>query len=241
MDEIKNKLVQASKVYADQTVVRAAINAIPFIGGSLDILLSSTGQNFVIKRIETLISELNVQLQQLDNSKINHEFLETEVGFDLVIKAFNSASRTRQNEKLKLYAKILKGALTEGKEYQEDDPELYLQIIEELSVKELRVAKCLFELKEVKKIHPEQDNPDNNQDGMTNDAWWLSKQFPEFDKDELVSIFVRLERTGLIKELVGSYIGYGGGQYLINPLFKKFITFIGEIDLHENKQPLNKL
>jgi hypothetical protein len=230
MDNLKDKLVQASKVYADQTVVRAAINAIPYVGGSLDILLSSSGQNFVIRRIETFISELNDQLGQLDKSKVNHDFLQTEEGFDLVVKAFNSASRTRQNEKLKLYAKIIKGALTEGKEYQEDDPELYLQIIEELSVNELRVAKCLYELKEVKKKNPEQDNPNGKQDGMTNDAWWLSKQYPEFDKDELVSIFVRLERTGLIKELVGSFLGYGGGQYLINPLFKKFIDFIGEID-----------
>lgn len=230
MDAIKNKLVQASRVYADQTLVRAAINAIPFIGGSLDILLSSSGQNFVIRRIEKFISELNNQLGQLEKSKVNHDFLETEEGFDLAIKAFNSASKTRQNEKLKLYAKIVKSALTEGKEYQEDDPELYLQIVEELSVKELRVAKCLYELKEVKNKNPEQDNPNDKQDGMTNDAWWLSKQYPEFEKDELVSIFVRLERTGLIKELVGSFIGYSGGQYLINPLFKKFIDFIGEID-----------
>lgn len=230
MDDIKDKLVQASKVYADQTAVRAAINLIPYVGGSLDILLSSSGQNFVIRRIETFISELNDQIGQLDKSKINREFLEKEEGFDLIVKAFNSASRTRQNEKLKLYAKIIKGALTEGKEYQEDDPELYLQIIEELSVKELRVAKCLYELKEVKNKNPEQDNPNGKQDGMTNDAWWLSKQYPEFNKDELVSIFVRLERTGLIKELVGSFIGYGGGQYLINPLFKKFIDFIGQLD-----------
>lgn len=230
MDEMKNKLVQASKVYADQTVIRAAINAIPFVGGSLDILLSSSGQNFVIKRIETFISELNNQLKQLDNSKINQDFLATEAGFDIIIKAFNSAARTRQDEKLKLYAKIIKGALTDSKTYEEDEPEIYLRIIEELTVKELRVAKCLYELKEIKKKGQEQDNPNCNQDGMTNDVWWLSKHYPEFDKDELVSIFIRLERTGLIKELVGSFMGYGGGQYLINPLFKKFADFIGGID-----------
>lgn len=61
---------------------------------------------------------------------------------------------------------------------------------------------------------------------MPNDAWWLSKKYPEFDKDELLSILVRIERTGLIKELVGSFIGYGGGQYLINPLFRDFMNFI---------------
>jgi hypothetical protein len=45
---------------------------------------------------------------------------------------------------------------------------------------------------------------------MTNDAWGLSKHYPEFDKDELISIFVRLERTGIVKKLVGSFIWYGG-------------------------------
>jgi hypothetical protein len=229
MEDIKNKLVQISKGYADQTVIRSLINGIPYVGGSLDLLLSSSGQNFVIRRIEKLISELNEQIGQLNESKINHDFLETEEGFDLMIKAFNSASRTRQNEKLKLYAKIIKGALTEGKEYQEEEPELYLQIIEELSVKELRVAKCLYELKEVKTENSENENINLNSDNINNDALWLSHKYPEFDKEELVSIFVRLERTGLIKELVGNYFDYDGGQYLINPLFRKFNDYIGEI------------
>lgn len=229
MDDIKNKLIQASKVYGDQIIIRAAINAIPYVGGSLDILLSSSGQNFVIKRIESFISELNNQIEQLEKSKINYTFFEKEEGFDLVVKALNSASRTRQNEKLKLYAKIIKGAITEGKEFQEGDPELYLQIIEELSVKEIRVAKILFELKEIEKENAESNNTNNNEDDQ-NDALWLSSKYPEFDKDELISIFVRLERTGLIKELVGSFIGYGGGVYLINPLFRKFVNYIENIE-----------
>lgn len=229
-EDIKNKFVQISKVYADQTLIRSLINLIPNVGGSLDLLLSSSGEGFVIRRIEKFISELNEQIGELTESKINRDFLEKEEGFDLIVKAFNCASRTRQNEKLKLYAKIIKGALTEGKEYQEEDPELYLQIIEELSVKELRVAKCLYELKEIKKINFEEENPDKTSENNSNDAAWLSSKYPEFDTDELVSIFVRLERTGLIKELVGNYFDYEGGQYLINPLFRKFIDYIGEIE-----------
>lgn len=225
-DTVKDKIVKASQVYADQTFLRAGINAIPFVGGSLDVLLASKGQNFVIRRIESFIDELKKEISDLQETQVNKELLETEEGFDLIVKAFNSASRTRQQEKLKLYARIVKSALTDSKEFEEDEPELFLKIIEELSVKELRVAKCLYELKEIKKQDPEDDNPNGKQDGMTNDAWWLSKHYPEFDKDELISIFVRLERTGLIKELVGSFIGYSGGQYLINPLFKRFMNFI---------------
>lgn len=225
MEEIQNKLVKLSKVYADQTLIRSLINIIPYVGGSIDLLLSSSGQNYVIRRIEYLISELNEQIGKLDETKINRDFLETEEGFDLIIKAFNSASRTRQNEKLKLYAKIIKSAITEGKEFEEDEPEIYLRIIEELSIKEIRVAKCLYQLKEVNII-----NEENSKVDMSNDYLWLSNQYPEFDKDELISIFSRLEREGLIKEDVGNYFGYDGGSYFINPLFKKFIEYIGQLD-----------
>jgi len=227
MQEIKRSLVKASKIYSDQTIIRAGINLIPFIGGALDVLLSSSGQNFVIRRLESFISELNNQISQLDENKINKDFLRTEEGFDLLIKSFESASKTRQIEKLKLYAKIIKGSLLSGKEYQEDDPELYLKIVEELSVKELRVAKFLYESKNQSVIDRNFARPQN---GFKNDSLWLSNKYPEFNKDELVTIFVRLERTGLIKELVGGYSDYTGGHYQINPLFIKFIDFIEGID-----------
>ncbi|PIF34537.1 hypothetical protein CLU81_5192 [Flavobacterium sp. 9] len=228
MKDIKEKLVQASKAYSDQIVLRAAINAIPQIGGSLDILLSSSGQNFVIKRIEEFVSELSHQIEQLDTSKINYDFFEKEEFYDLIIKAFNSASRTRQSEKLQLYAKIVKGALIEGAEYEEDDPELYLKIIEELSVKELRVAKFLYEIKTLNSTELEEVSKRNGEN-LNNDAALLSNLYPEFDEDDLISVFVRLERTGLIKEMVGNYFGYAGGLYDITPLFKKLLNFIEKI------------
>lgn len=200
MTEIKDTLIKASKVYSDQTLIRAGINAIPFVGGSLDILLSSAGQNFVMKRIQNFIEQLETQVSQLDESKINADFLKTEQGFDLIVKVFNSASKTRQNEKLKLYAKIIKESITLGKQYQEDDPEIYLRIIEDLSVTELRVAKRLFDIKEKKVALTEDEQKQGN------DAAVLAFKYPEFDKDELISILVRLERTGLIRELVGMYL-----------------------------------
>ena len=60
----------------------------------------------------------------------------------------------------------------------------------------------------------------------TNDAFWLAKHYPMFEKDELDYILPRLEKTGLVKELVGSFIGYGGGTYNPTPLFDQFIGYI---------------
>lgn len=227
MEELRNRLIQVSKVYGDQAFLRAGINVIPFVGGSIDILLSSSGQKFVIRRIENFINELDKQVRLLGEDKINKEFLSTEQGFDIIIKAFGSASRTRQTQKLNLYARIVRSSLSWGIEFEEDEPEIYLRIVEELSVKELRVAKYLFELKEIRRKNPEWIDPDVDRKDMKNDILWLSKKYPELNEDELVSSLVRLERTGLIRELVGTYMDYQGGDYLINPMFKKFLDFLG--------------
>ena len=56
-DTVIDKIVKASQVYADQTFLQAGINFIPFIGGSLDVLLASKGQIFVIRRIKNKQNE----------------------------------------------------------------------------------------------------------------------------------------------------------------------------------------
>jgi len=225
MKYFNESITKASKIYAEQTVLRAAINLIPYVGGSFDILLSSSGQNFVAKRIESFIEELRKEISKLDDRKINHTFLKSEEGFDLIMKGFNSASRTRQKEKLKLYANIIKNALTIGKINNEDEPEFFLKIIEELSIKDLQAGLLLFDLRSGKIKIPEKNKAAQN--GLSlSDSEILSIVFDDLDKDTLVSNFLRLERTGLIKERVGSYIGYGGGKYLINPLFDRLINFL---------------
>lgn len=221
MEGIKNKLIEASQVYGDQIVIRSLVNLIPSIGGALDLLLSSTGQNFIIRRIESLLRNLELELSQLHEEAINKDFLNSEQGFDLVVKAFNSASRTRQEEKLAFYARILKNSLDNSKEFEEDEPEIFLSIVESLSVQELRVLKCIFESKD----HKDQ-NPTNSSTSFGTSAHTLAELYPEFDKDELVSILIRLERTGLIKEVIAMHFGYSGGAYEINPLFVRLMDFL---------------
>ena len=36
----------------------------------------------------------------------------------------------------------------------------------------------------------------------------------------------KLSRAGLINEVVGTYVGYSGGHYLITSAFKRFMNFI---------------
>jgi hypothetical protein len=223
MTDINTQLKIYSSGYNDLTHLRAAISAIPLIGSQLDLYLSTPGQKFVEERLQYLIDQLQEQMNEVQEHAIDRRIFDTEEGFDLVNKTFAAAARTRQREKLKVFAKILRGALTLKE--RTHDPELYLRIVDEMSEKELEVALLLFEVKEKRKIKVEGDN--EAQDGMTNDPYWFSKNYPKYSKAELEFIFPRLEKTGLVKELVGSFLGYRGGQYNPTPLFTDFINFIG--------------
>jgi hypothetical protein len=63
---------------------------------------------------------------------------------------------------------------------------------------------------------------------MTNDAYWFSKNYPQYSEEELEFMLLRIEKTGLLKEVVASFIGYGGGQYNPTPLFSRFVEFISQ-------------
>ena len=218
MDELKDKLSKVSEVYGNQTIIRAAINAVPYVGSTLDVLLSAVGQKYVQRRIETFIKELGEQISLLDASKVNKDFLETEEGFDLIIKAFNSAAKTKQKEKLKLFAKIIKSSLTIGNEYYEEAPELYLRIVDELSVKELDFGMILFK-----------SDLATNIKGMKYNAWDLAKKHPHFTGEELTYILMRLSRAGLLSEFTLTSLNNVSNAYSISEFFQQFTRFMGDL------------
>lgn len=213
-----------SSGYNDATALRAAVSAIPYLGSQIDLFLSTPGQKYMEDRIMYLIDELQNQMDEVYENAVDKRLFETEEGFDLVNSAFTIAAKTRQREKIKIVAQILRGAFTEKS--KDHHAELYLSIVNELSAREIEIAFLLYDIKEKRKINIDDENDKKDQDGMSNDPYWISKHYPQFTKEELEFVLPRLEKTGLVKELVGSFIGYGGGQYNPTPLFKDFINFI---------------
>lgn len=65
IEKLKEGLMKASEKYSELTAIRAGINAIPFVGGSIDVLISGEAQKIAQRRIEDLISSLSTQLQQV--------------------------------------------------------------------------------------------------------------------------------------------------------------------------------
>jgi hypothetical protein len=61
---------------------------------------------------------------------------------------------------------------------------------------------------------------------IVNSGWHDIRHLCQLDEVDFSIALGKLARTGLTKEIVGLYVGYTGGLYLITPTFKKLMNFI---------------
>ena len=91
----KKKIETVLDKYSENSIFRAGINAIPYIGGSLDILLTTGVQRKSQERFEKFLNELEKQLKNVEENKLNYSYLESEEFYDLFIQTSNLAVKTR--------------------------------------------------------------------------------------------------------------------------------------------------
>ena len=82
-ETLKNALLKASETYDDEIMLRAAIKAIPQIGGPLDTLLSGAGAKVKRQRLAHFVSELSDRLEKLESTPR----LDEDSFYDLVMYA----------------------------------------------------------------------------------------------------------------------------------------------------------
>lgn len=222
-DEVSTNVSKALEVYCNNTIFRIMITHIPYVGNYLDLIFSTEGQKIVQRRIMFLLDQLQSEISKIDEQTLNKDFLKSEEFFDLLIKTFEAAVRTRHNEKTKYYAKILRSSIINDN-YFKYEPEEYLEILSELSLQELELVKTIYNSQNAV---PQKDGEDTL--AWANRCGWEDiVQSYSMRKEDIDFLLKRLERSGLIKEVVGMYLGYGGGIYIINNTFRKMMKFISE-------------
>ncbi|MGD0113454.1 MAG: hypothetical protein ABSD48_16470 [Armatimonadota bacterium] len=215
-----------SEYYAQLGALRAAIQLIPIVGPPIDTLIGTRGANITVRRLNALLEELRNQAAKLDASKIDHEYLESESFFDIVRRAFEQSQRTAAEENLRLYARILLRT-AEGAAYRENAQE-YLDLVSGLSMPEIRISSALYSLQRNAKFDAENalKKPDVTHTGAD-----ISQILPDMTPTLIDSYLKRIERTGLVREVVGSYAGYTGGNYYITDYFRNMMVFLALHDL----------
>lgn len=135
-------LTNASKAYTENPILRMITNLIPTIGGSLDIAFSEKWNKINNSRIEVFMTSLTEDLSDIKENFVNKDFIESEDFANLYKTCLTSSIKTRHHERILLFARILKGAMTSDK-FDMDEFEEILPTLEIVSERELMLLNHL--------------------------------------------------------------------------------------------------
>ena len=222
---ILDKMKPAIEEYSENAILRASITSVPFIGSPLDIFLTTEAQKIVNDRIMSLFDKLKEEMNTLEDRIVDKDYINSEEFIELFIRTIEASAKTRNKEKIKLYAKLLKGAIKfqNRKKYS---PEEYLQVLSELTIKELEVAKAIY-----RQQRQERRKDENELQWALRCGWEkLEKKCPSIPEEDFRFIFLRLRKSGLIQDL--EHIYYSSNKekkkvvFVITDVFRKIMKYL---------------
>lgn len=121
--------------YEENNVLRALVNLIPNIGGSLDILLSIKGSKWREERLKTFLIDLDTRIGEIENEEIIDKISQSEEFYDLIVQSMNSVIKTRHQKKIECYANILVNSLISSK--SKISSELFIATLDIITIDEI--------------------------------------------------------------------------------------------------------
>ena len=137
-DTSKELIQKAAEKYSETTSLRAAVQLIPYIGGTLDILIGGGGQKIQQRRIEHFISELDVRLKEIETSSNPSD----EELFDITLLALEQTVRTRSENKRARFAQIIAKQISTGGKF--DAAETAIRLVGELDDIHIEILNAAF-------------------------------------------------------------------------------------------------
>lgn len=129
----------ASEKYVEQTSLRALIQVIPYVGGSLDTLLSGEGTKIQKQRMESFLRELELRMSSVEST---HQIQPTAELFDLMMNSFDGVLRTRSEKKRRRFASLIANQVSMTRDWEDADAALRLiGTLTDLHIEILIVAK----------------------------------------------------------------------------------------------------
>lgn len=228
LQKIEKGIVRAIDEYSNNPSVTMAVSSIPTIGPVIDMIIQTTSSQISQRRFLELCRMLKEEIALIDETKIDKSFLESEEGCDLIRKAFRTALETAEDEKIRLYARILvRAAILDNASYRYHSKD-FLSILLELSPADLTVAREIYNQQ---KHHADKIRHTENQlSAVETSGWKLLPTICKMDETEFDLAVAKLARVNLIKEIVGSYYGYEGGEYRITNTFRRMMKLIEKLD-----------
>ncbi|NQV69270.1 MAG: hypothetical protein HQ498_04510 [Pseudohongiella sp.] len=195
----KDVIENASIRYLERTKLRASVQAIPYVGGSLDTLLSGSGTKIQSQRLEHFLKELSDRLQKLECAPSIDETLL----FDFAIEAMEKSVRTKESKKRELFASIMANQIADPS--LTEFSEMALRIVSELDTihfKILAVAQsapvCGEPFDGLRLVTVIPYNLDSDGDGVTPEA--LINKLKEYPEEAIRYAVAELISKGLLRD-----------------------------------------
>jgi len=128
-NKLKESIENGLATYPRLIALRVLISKLIPFGSYADIVISGISSKIAARRFSVFKKALENEIKLLDQEKIDKTYLESEEFYDLLRKTLTATEKTREDEKIHLYAKILVGAI-EYQDRNENYPEEYLGILE---------------------------------------------------------------------------------------------------------------
>ena len=207
----KSILELFSHNYSSDLVTRSMVSLTGL--GFIDILLAGRGQEIKAKRIEQFVSFLQQEVARIDGDKIDLAYLESDEWMDLLEKALENVTRTKDTNKILAITRILCGVVVENID-NIADPEDLLDVLSELNTEEAILLRVIYE-------HGEGEYYTITGYGMS-----LIPHLPEFLHNRIKFLLKRIESIGLISEKTGAFRSYSGGTYSLTTVGKALLGFL---------------
>lgn len=127
------------------TVIQGTIAQIPVAGNYILAALT----NAQMSKLSGRIALLALELRQLGANKISKEFINSDEGYDLLMNVCQQASRTRSEDKIKRFARIVRGVLN-GEDVDFAQADRFIDIVAETNDEEMLCLGLMYSRYEMK-------------------------------------------------------------------------------------------
>ena len=226
---IENKVIDVANQCLNVPLFSWAISNIPVFGPIIQTIFTSLEPEILKKRFLELLMAFREELLLIDEAKIDKTFFHSEEFYDILRKVFEYTAKTRDKNKIRLYSRILvKVAILDNAIFRHT-AEDFLLIILELSPADLFVAREVY--KQQKDTSEEISDINQDELGIVKESGWDNlPQICKMDKAEFDLSLTKLVRAGLLRQVIGTYIGYIGDAYRITSSFRMMMKLLEKFE-----------
>jgi hypothetical protein len=136
-EEPSTAFTKLSMQYSSAFPLRAAIQGIPVLGGSLDTILAGLGSKWQTERLESYVKMLEERLKKLEAIRGEIKIEPSEELYDFIMQTIDFAIRTRSKEKRRLFANIVTNQVINNGNW--DEAEAASRLLNDLSELHIQV------------------------------------------------------------------------------------------------------